>query len=69
MTAIQAIIERMREAVQRHDRCVPDGRGFSTLTKQLHLKKPYDAEFTSVASRRCCLDVHQTPPSADPAPH
>ena len=26
MTAMKAIEERMREAVQRHDRCVPDGR-------------------------------------------
>ena len=68
MTAMQAIEERMREAVQRHDRCVPDGREFITLTRRLNLNKPYDTEFTSAASRRCCLDVHQTPPRVDPAP-
>lgn len=49
MTAMKPIEERMREAVQRHDRCVPDGRrlvaqldgrGFSKLITRLNLKNP-----------------------------
>ena len=60
MTAMKAVEERTREAVQRHDRCVPDGRrsvaqlderGFSKFTRRLNLKKLYDTGFTSAGSR------------------